>query len=188
MASPDCLDNWNPSTAQRKVRDGVAEIFGVAPHLLIGRGRRHPLVDYRHVAMWVVKQCFPTLSYPMVGRLFGGRDHSTIIHGVRNVEARREADAEFRALTDAMRDGFGVQKRGIMIDDRLHSRVNEVCSRVTAEHLAVPVDEDVLPRPQEPRRVRAKNDFSEDDCDARKRSAASDALGAALAREGMVCR
>ena len=178
------VDAWTPSTAQRQVRDAVAEIFGVTPLEVIGHSRRRDLVDVRRTAMWVVRQCFPGLSYPMIGRLFGARDHSTVIHGVRKIECRRERDAAFAELTEAMRDGFGIRRAGLIVDDELRSRVEMVIARVEAANRPAPsaivetIKRDILPR----------NDFSEDDSDGALRKSGSDALLKALKREGQVCR
>ncbi|MEY4269345.1 MAG: Chromosomal replication initiator protein DnaA [Pseudomonadota bacterium] len=47
----------------------------------------------RQVAMYLAKELTPR-SYPEIGRKFGGRDHSTVIHAVRAVEALRAADSD----------------------------------------------------------------------------------------------
>ena len=39
----------------------------------------------RQIAMWLCKQ-HTTRSYPDIGRRFGGRDHTTVLHGVRKIE------------------------------------------------------------------------------------------------------
>ncbi len=55
----------------------------------------------RQVAMYLAKKMTPR-SLPEIGRIFGGRDHSTVIHAVRTIEGLRESnpdiDADVRAL------------------------------------------------------------------------------------------
>ncbi|MET0248607.1 MAG: chromosomal replication initiator protein DnaA [Sphingobium sp.] len=55
----------------------------------------------RQVAMYLAKKLTPR-SLPEIGRVFGGRDHSTVIHAVKTIEAMRldnpEMDADIRAL------------------------------------------------------------------------------------------
>jgi chromosomal replication initiator protein len=55
----------------------------------------------RQVAMYLAKKMTPR-SLPEIGRIFGGRDHSTVIHAVRMIEGLRESnpdiDADVRAL------------------------------------------------------------------------------------------
>lgn len=56
----------------------------------------------RQVAMYLAKELTPR-SYPEIGRRFGGRDHSTVIHAVRTVEALRVSDGELDAEIAAIR-------------------------------------------------------------------------------------
>ncbi|WP_052071946.1 chromosomal replication initiator protein DnaA [Sphingopyxis sp. MWB1] len=56
----------------------------------------------RQVAMYLAKELTPR-SYPEIGRRFGGRDHSTVIHAVRTVEALRVHDSELDAEIAAIR-------------------------------------------------------------------------------------
>jgi chromosomal replication initiator protein len=52
--------------------------------------------------MYLAKELTPR-SYPEIGRRFGGRDHSTVIHAVRTVEALRVHDSELDAEIAAIR-------------------------------------------------------------------------------------
>lgn len=47
----------------------------------------------RHVAMYLAKQLTPK-SYPEIGRLFGGRDHTTVLHAARKIAKQRAEDPE----------------------------------------------------------------------------------------------
>lgn len=181
------VDNWQPARRHRRVRDGVAHAFGVEPYVLIGRGRRTCVVWPRHTAMWVVRRCFPDLSYPMIAKLFGGRDHSTVIYGVQKVEHRRRRDASFAALTGAMVTELSKEEPSFVLDDEKREAVARLLERV--RNAAPPKVRAAPSLPVLPARaVMPKNDFSEDDSDARLRRQGSDALGDAIAREGLVCR
>jgi chromosomal replication initiator protein len=50
----------------------------------------------RQIAMYLAKQ-LTQRSLPEIGRRFGGRDHTTVIHAVRTIEALRVKDAEIDA-------------------------------------------------------------------------------------------
>lgn len=54
---------------------------------VMGRSRYQYVVDVRHLAMVEVSKRFPWMSYPQMGRLFGGRDHSTIMHALKKFGA-----------------------------------------------------------------------------------------------------
>tara|TARA_B100000678_G_scaffold260890_2_gene242052 strand:- start:546 stop:1040 length:495 start_codon:yes stop_codon:yes gene_type:complete len=99
---------WQPKERHRKVRDAIAEMFEVEPHLMPSANRRAPISALRQASFWLVDKVFADLSYAMIGQLYGGRDHSTVIHGIRKVEARREADPKFAALLDAMLAAIGI--------------------------------------------------------------------------------
>lgn len=192
MSSVDILGAWEPSTAQRRVRDTVAEIFEVEPYKLVGRSRQKPLVHHRHTAIWVVHQCFPYLSRPMIGRLFGNRDHTTIIHALRNIEYRRERDAEYRELTDLIVSELGGDRASRQVPGTMRERVAAVCSRVrekrNAGRAAAKQSLVIEQKPADVRKVLPRNDFSENDPGGAMRAAGSKALLSALQREGMVCR
>ena len=60
---------------------GVAEHLGFEVEALRGKSRQRPLVSARQTAMYVFRE-LTDLSYPAIARLFGGRDHTTVIHAV----------------------------------------------------------------------------------------------------------
>ncbi len=62
----------------------VARGFDVTVEDLRGYSRARELVVARDCAMAVVRQG-TTLSFPAIGRVFGGRDHTTVMHAVRKV-------------------------------------------------------------------------------------------------------
>jgi hypothetical protein len=64
---------------------------------VMGRSRYQYIVDVRHLAMVEVSKRFPWMSYPQMGRLFGGRDHSTVMHALK----------KFGALQKRMHGGGG---------------------------------------------------------------------------------
>lgn len=64
------------------LRDRCKEI-GVEYKDIIGHKRARAVSIPRQRLMYEVHKQFPDLSFPQVGRMFGGRDHTTILHGVR---------------------------------------------------------------------------------------------------------
>ena len=59
----------------------IAEHLGFEVEALRGKSRQRPLVSARQTAMYVFRE-LTDLSYPAIARLFGGRDHTTVIHAV----------------------------------------------------------------------------------------------------------
>ena len=70
----------------RAVIDAAAELFGFTYDQIVSGSRRRPLVDARQIAMYVTRN-LTDLSYPEIGRAFGNRDHTTVIHAVRKIES-----------------------------------------------------------------------------------------------------
>jgi len=66
------------------ILDAVAQQYGLSVEELIGPRRARPLVTARHVAMYLVRN-MTDYSYPSIGRVFGGRDHSTCISAVEKI-------------------------------------------------------------------------------------------------------
>ncbi len=67
------------------ILEATAEVFNFTIEQITGGSRRRPLVDARQIAMFVTRN-MTDLSYPEIGRAFGNRDHTTVIHAVRKIE------------------------------------------------------------------------------------------------------
>ena len=63
----------------------IAMILGFSVEALRGKSRQRPLVTARQTAMYVFRE-LTDLSYPSIARLFGGRDHTTVIHAVDKIQ------------------------------------------------------------------------------------------------------
>ncbi len=63
----------------------IAVILGFEVTALKGKSRQRPLVTARQIAMYVFRD-LTDLSYPGIARIFGGRDHTTVIHAVEKIQ------------------------------------------------------------------------------------------------------
>ena len=78
----------------------IAGYLGFTVEALKGKSRMRPLVSARQIAMYVFRD-MTELSYPAIARLFGGRDHTTVIHAVDKVQRQmREEKPVFDQVTD----------------------------------------------------------------------------------------
>ena len=59
----------------------------------------------RQVAMYLCKKLTPH-SLPEIGRHFGGKHHSTVIHSIRKIEDKREAESDFDKLVHSFTEAF----------------------------------------------------------------------------------
>ncbi|WP_375395233.1 chromosomal replication initiator protein DnaA [uncultured Sphingomonas sp.] len=77
----------------------VSQHFDLKPLDLVSARRARAVARPRQIAMYLAKR-LTTRSLPEIGRKFGGRDHSTVIHAVRRIEELRDTD---RDVDDAVR-------------------------------------------------------------------------------------
>lgn len=78
------LRRANPALAYLKDR---CDELDVSYRKVIGGRVLHEIVGVRHLLMWEIYEKFD-LSFPQIGRMFGGRDHTTVIYAVRKIEAQ----------------------------------------------------------------------------------------------------
>ncbi|MEG3160965.1 chromosomal replication initiator protein DnaA [Sphingomonas sp. LB2R24] len=74
----------------------VSAHFELKPLDLISARRARAVARPRQIAMYLAKR-LTTRSLPEIGRKFGGRDHSTVIHAVRKIEELRDSDRDIDA-------------------------------------------------------------------------------------------
>ncbi len=73
-----------PKNACQLTVDAVADLSGIPAEEIMGRRRVADVVFARHAAMYLMRKA--NRSYPQIGLWFN-RDHTTIMHAVRQVEA-----------------------------------------------------------------------------------------------------
>jgi chromosomal replication initiator protein len=74
-----------------EIQKRVAEHFNIRMSDMHSARRARAVARPRQVAMYLAKQLTPR-SLPEIGRKFGGRDHTTVMHAVRKIEELRETD------------------------------------------------------------------------------------------------
>ena len=82
----DLLNDNKPKTrTDEELLADIAAILRFPVEDLKGRSRQRPLVTARQIAMYVFRE-LTDLSYPAIARLFGGRDHTTVIHANEKIQ------------------------------------------------------------------------------------------------------
>ena len=76
-----------------EIQRTVCQFYKLDRSEMASKRRARAIVRPRQVAMYLAKVLTPR-SYPEIGRKFGGRDHSTVIHAVRLIEDLRTRDAD----------------------------------------------------------------------------------------------
>jgi chromosomal replication initiator protein len=84
----------------------TAEYFGLTMEDLCGSSRSRALVNARQVAMYLCRE-LTEMSLPKIGQMFGGRDHTTVIHADRKIRAqmaeRRQTYNQVAELTNRIK-------------------------------------------------------------------------------------
>ena len=81
------------------VQRRVAEVFKVKPQDLRAKTRTRAVAFPRQVAMYLGRQ-LTSESYADIGRAFGGKDHTTVLHAVHKIEALLQEDPKFQKTLD----------------------------------------------------------------------------------------
>lgn len=90
-------DLLNPSThgsvSSKKVIQVVAKHFDIESSDILGKKRIKELVYPRQIVMYLLREQL-NQSYPQIGETLGGKDHTTVMHGVNKITAARKKDAD----------------------------------------------------------------------------------------------
>ncbi|MBL8711885.1 MAG: chromosomal replication initiator protein DnaA [Alphaproteobacteria bacterium] len=98
----DLLRANDRRTTIEDIQRKVCEHYGIRLADMHSPRRARPVARPRQLAMYLCKQ-LTTHSLPEIGRKFGGRDHTTIIHGVRKIEELLADDAMLRADLESLK-------------------------------------------------------------------------------------
>jgi chromosomal replication initiator protein len=88
-----------PVLSPERIQELVARRWRVKAEALASKRRTKDLTVPRQVAMYLIKETLGT-SLVHIGEIFGGRDHSTVIHSIRKVQEEMARDPEFRRKVD----------------------------------------------------------------------------------------
>jgi chromosomal replication initiator protein len=105
------LQSLLPNAAEARVTPDLviavaAEYYDITPDEIRSSNRSRPLVNARQMAMYLCRE-LTDLSLPEIGRRFGGRDHSTVLHANnkirRQMQERQSSFEQVRELTTRVR-------------------------------------------------------------------------------------
>ncbi len=102
----DCLADVLRSSERQvtieEIQRQVSDHFNIRLSDLIGPKRVRVFARPRQVAMYLAKQ-MTSRSLPEIGRRFGGRDHTTVMHGVRRIDELRATDSQMAEDLELLR-------------------------------------------------------------------------------------
>ena len=92
-----------PAPTVRRILDATAAHYNLSRMALVSQRRDAAVIRPRQIAMWLARQLTPK-SLPEIGRHIGGRDHSTVAHGVGVIDRLILSSEEIRASVAAITD------------------------------------------------------------------------------------
>ncbi len=95
----DLLTQAAPTITVESIQKLVADTYNLKVSVLKSRNNRHEVSFPRQVAMYLCKQLTDS-SLPDIGRRFGGKHHSTVIHAIQKIEAKRQKEKEFDRMIE----------------------------------------------------------------------------------------
>ena len=98
----DLLRANDRRTTIEEIQKRVAEHFNIRMSDMHSARRARAVARPRQVAMYLAKQ-LTSRSLPEIGRKFGGRDHTTVMHAVRKIDELREGDTSLSEDIDLLR-------------------------------------------------------------------------------------
>lgn len=84
------------------ITDAVCEVFNVSEQDINGKSRKKTVTTARQVLMFLAQQ-MTGMPASRIGRLIGGRDHSTVLHSIKKIETVLKKDKEIKSKIDEIK-------------------------------------------------------------------------------------
>ena len=108
VLAPIIGDREQRAITPTAILDATSKMFDFDVDEIRGQSRRRPLVTARQIGMYACRE-LTDLSYPAIAEVFGGRDHTTVIHAVRKIETlmkeRRQIYDQVTELIETIKAG-----------------------------------------------------------------------------------
>jgi len=100
------IDTQEKKVTIEQIQKRVGEHFGLRTQELKVRSNAKAIAFPRQVAMFLVKQ-LTSASLPEIGRQFGGKHHTTVLHSINKIENLRRTDKDLNKTINRLLDSFG---------------------------------------------------------------------------------
>jgi chromosomal replication initiator protein len=101
LALRDVLASFNREPPIEQIRKVVSEYYGIRESELSGSRKTRTIVVPRQIAMSLCRE-LTQKSLPEIGENFGGRDHTTVLHACRRIDALRREDSAIGQAFDTL--------------------------------------------------------------------------------------
>jgi len=93
------VENKDPSPEE--IQKIVSKYFNIKVSDLKGKKKNNAVVFPRQIAMYLIRKK-TSFSFPEIGDFFGGKDHSTVIHSIKKIEALYKEDSQTKNTVDSL--------------------------------------------------------------------------------------
>ena len=111
QTAQDVLKNVIDSQVRKvtieSIQKAVCEQFGLKLVELKAKNNSHVIVFPRQIAMYLAKHLTDS-SLPEIGRQFGGKHHTTVLHSVDKIEQQRKTDKDLNRMLNKLSESFGL--------------------------------------------------------------------------------
>lgn len=96
-AISDIINNSQPTPVTvDKIIEEVSRTYGVTPEDMLSQKRKAVISSARQIAMYIVKE-ITQMPMMAIGETFGGRDHSTVVYAIKQVEEKMDVEPDTKA-------------------------------------------------------------------------------------------
>ena len=95
-------DSKSRAVDPQRIVTVVADHFQLDPRDMMSDKRERRIVRARQTAMYLCRELTHS-SYPALGRLFGGKDHSTVMHGIKKIEQLQSDDLDMKKMLSTLK-------------------------------------------------------------------------------------
>jgi chromosomal replication initiator protein len=85
----------------RRILEAVASYEGIAVDDLIGQNRSAKIAIPRQIAMYLLRE-INDISFPQIGELLGGRDHTTVMYGIKKIDDNEKLRSRAKKIGDSL--------------------------------------------------------------------------------------
>src|ERR1700723_137027 len=100
------IDTQDKKVTIEQIQKRVGEHFGLRAQDLKVRSNAKVITFPRQVAMFLVKQ-LTSASLPEIGKQFGGKHHTTVLHSINKIESERQTNKDLNKKINRLLDSFG---------------------------------------------------------------------------------
>ncbi len=101
------IDSQSRKVTIESIQKAVGEQFGLRPMEIKQKNNSRAIVYPRQIAMYLAKQ-LTEASLPEIGRQFGGKHHTTVLHSINKINEQRKGDKDLNRLLNKLSEMLGV--------------------------------------------------------------------------------